>query len=272
MYGLNKIICGEALGVISQLPSNSIDLIFTSPPYANQRKNCYPGTEHEKYVTWFTPIATQLRRVLKPTGTFMLNIKENVIKGERSVYVLNLILALRQQGWLWTEEFIWYKKNSCPGKWPNRFRDSWERLIQFNKQRKFSMYQKAVMVPIGNWTTTRFKRFNPADSIRRYSQTGSSFVCKRDTWRNKSMVYPDNVLYLATESHHQHHPAVFPEALPTWFIHLFTQEKEIVLDPFIGSGTTALAAKKLNRQFIGIDISTDYCKVARRRLTRFQSF
>ena len=86
---------------------------------------------------WFLPIADELQRVLKPTGTFVLNIKERVVKGERHTYVLELILAMRQRGWLWTEEFIWHKKNCYPGKWPNRFRDAWERLLQFNLQRKF---------------------------------------------------------------------------------------------------------------------------------------
>jgi site-specific DNA-methyltransferase (adenine-specific) len=72
-------------------------------------------------------------RVLKPTGTFILNIKEKVVNGERSTYAIELILAMKKQGWLWTEELIWHKKNCYPGKWPNRFRDAWERLLQFNK-------------------------------------------------------------------------------------------------------------------------------------------
>jgi site-specific DNA-methyltransferase (adenine-specific) len=271
MQGLDKIFCGDALAVLAKLPDESIDLIFTSPPYANQRKQCYSGAAPDEYVAWFIPIAAQLQRVLKPTGTFMLNIKENVVKCERSVYVLHLILALREQGWLWTEEWIWHKKNSVPGKWPNRFRDSWERLLQFNKQKQFSMYQETVMTPVGDWTKTRFKRLNPLDSVRRHSENGSPFVCQRDIWKSKSFVYPGNVLYLATESHNRHHPAAFPETLPTWFIRLFTQVQETVLDPFVGSGTTAVAAQKLNRHFIGIDIFAEYCDIARRRLADAQS-
>ena len=116
---------------------NQVDVVVTSPPYADQRKKTYGGVSPDKYVAWFLPISAQLLRVLKPSGTFVLNIKERVTKGERHTYVLELILALRQQGWLWTEEFIWHKKNCYPGKWPNRFRDSWERLLQFNKTKKF---------------------------------------------------------------------------------------------------------------------------------------
>ena len=85
-------------------------------------------------------------------------------------------------------------------------------------------------------------------------------------WLNRDTVYPDNVLHLGTESHNQNHCAAFPQALPDWFIRLFTKEKDIVLDPFIGSGTTAVAAKQLDRRFIGIDISEEYCRIARGRL------
>lgn len=99
---------------------------------------------------WFLPISQELYRVLKPSGTFILNIKEKVVNGERHTYVIELILAMRKQGWLWTKEFIWHKKNSYPGKWPNRFRDAWERLLQFNKTRKFKMFQEAVMIPMGD--------------------------------------------------------------------------------------------------------------------------
>ncbi|HQQ13643.1 MAG TPA: DNA methyltransferase, partial [Bacteroidales bacterium] len=92
----------------------------------------------KKYVEWFLPITSELLRVLKPSGTFVLNIKEKVVNGERSTYVMELIIEMRKQGWFWTEEFIWHKKNSYPGKWPNRFRDAWERLLQFNKSKHFS--------------------------------------------------------------------------------------------------------------------------------------
>ena len=186
--------------------------------------------------------------------------------GERSPYVLELILALRQQGWLWTEEFIWHKKNSVPGKWPNRFRDGWERLLQFNKEKKFDMFQESVMVPISPATVGRLGRLRKADMALTPSKTGNPFMRNLGNWLNKDKVYPDNVLCLGTESHNQHHCAAFPQTLPTWFIQLFTKQRAIVLDPFIGSGTTAVAAYQLGRQFIGIDILDEYCQVARHRL------
>ena len=133
------IYLGDSKEQLKYLPDNSVDLIVTSPPYADQCNSTYGGIHPDKYVDWFLPILEQLLRVLKPTGTFILNIKEKVLEGERSTYVMELIIAMRKQGWFWTEEFIWHKKNSYPGKWPNRFRDSWERLLQFNKEIKLNL-------------------------------------------------------------------------------------------------------------------------------------
>ena len=130
-----RLFLGDAAKELKKVKDESVDLIVTSPPYADQRKQTYGGISPDKYVEWFMPIAAELQRVLKPTGTFVLNIKERVVAGERHTYVLELIIAMRQQGWLWTEEMIWHKKNCYPGKWPNRFRDSWERLLQFNNRR-----------------------------------------------------------------------------------------------------------------------------------------
>lgn len=105
------LFLGDSKTILKELADNSVDLIVTSPPYADQRKGTYGGIHPDKYVEWFLPITRELLRVLKPTGTFILNIKEKVVDGERSTYVLELILEMRKQGWLWTEEFIWHKKN-----------------------------------------------------------------------------------------------------------------------------------------------------------------
>lgn len=236
MNHLTELHLGDAGEVLKLLPDNSIDLIVTSPPYADQRKGTYGGLYPDKYVEWFLPISGQLLRVLKPTGTFILNIKEKVVEGERSTYVMELIIAMRKQGWLWTEEFIWHKKNCYPGKWPNRFRDSWERLLQFNKDRKFNMYQEAVMVPMGNWAKTRLKNLSETDKIRDTSKVGSGFGKNISNWRTREMAYPTNVLHLATECNNKNHSAAFPSELPEWFIKLFTQENDTVLDPFFRLG------------------------------------
>lgn len=261
-----NIYLGDCAKILKKIPDNSVDLIITSPPYADQRKKTYGGIHPDQYVKWFLPISKELLRVLKPTGTFILNIKEKVVDGERSTYVMELILAMHKQGWLWTEEFIWHKKNSYPGKWPNRFRDSWERLLQFNKDKKFNMYQEEVMVPMGEWAKSRLKNLSETDKVRDDSKVGSGFGKNISNWLNREKAYPTNVLHLATECNNKNHSAAFPEELPEWFIKLFTREEDMVLDPFMGSGTTLYVANKMQRNSIGIEIMPEYCAMVSENL------
>jgi len=257
---------GDCKSVLAALPRESVDLIITSPPYAERRKYTYGGVSADKYVEWFLERSEQFKRVLKPAGTFILNIKEHAENGERSAYVLELILSLRKQGWLWTEEFIWHKKNAYPGWWPNRLRDAWERLLQFNKQKNFRMYQDAVKVPIGGWANNRLNALSVNDTKRNSPATGSNMSRNVSRWVGKETVLPDNVLHMAGECGNKRHSAVFPETLPQWFIKLFTQEGDRVLDPFMGSGTTGVAALKMNRAFVGVDIMPENLELARKRI------
>lgn len=262
----SKIFLGDAKVTLSELKDNSVNLIFTSPPYADSRKTTYGGIHPNKYVEWFLPFSEELFRVLKPTGTFILNIKEKVVDGERHTYVLELIKSMREQGWLWTEEFIWHKKNSYPGKWPNRFRDSWERLIQFNKSKHFNMYQESVMVPVGNWAKNRLKNLSDTDKQRDNAKNGSGFGKNVSNWLERELVYPTNVVHLATECNNKGHSAAFPDELPEWFIKLFTIEGDVVLDPFMGSGTTIIVANRIGRIGIGIEIVDEYYNIASKQL------
>lgn len=204
-----------------------MDLIFTSPPYADQRKTTYGGIHPDKYVEWFLPISELLLNVLRPTGTFVLNIKEKVI---------------------------------------NRFRDSWERLLQFNKERKFHMYQEAVMVSVGDWAKSRLKNLNDTDLRRDNAKNGSGFGKNVSNWIGRDMVYPTNVLHLATECSNKSHSAAFPRELPEWFIKLFTKEGDTVLDPFMGSGTTIEVDQNMHRNAIGIEIVPEYFNLVKKQV------
>ena len=262
-----SLYLGDCRDVLGEMPDACADLIVTSPPYAQRRKKTYGGIPACEYVEWFLPRSAQMLRVLKSTGTFILNIKEHAENGERSVYVLELILALRRQGWLWTEEFIWHKKNAYPGRWPNRFRDAWERLLQFNKTRDFQMYQDEVKVPIGGWAESRLRKLGGNDLLRSDPATGSGMGRNVSNWAGKDSVYPANVLHLAAECGNKKHSAVFPESLPEWFIRLFTKTGDVVIDPFMGSGTTIVAARKLERRAFGIDIHADNISLAEQRIS-----
>ena len=265
------IYLGDCREVLTRIPDNSVDLIFTSPPYADRRKNTYGGIHPNKYVEWFLPITKELFRILSPSGTFVLNIKEKAINGERHTYVIELILEMKKQGWFWTEEFVWHKKNSYPGKWPNRFRDAWERLLQFNKSKKFNMYQEKVMVPVGKWAENRLKNLSEVDKKRDTSKVGSGFGKNISNWLNRDLVYPDNVLHLATECNNKNHSAAFPDALPEWFIRLFTNEGDIVLDPFMGSGTTVIVARRMSRNSIGIDIVPEFVDMVKSKMELYKN-
>ena len=265
---LDTVAEGDCKEVLRELPNGCIDLIVTSPPYADNRKATYGGIPVKRYVEWFLPISEQLKRVLKPDGSFILNIKERVVNGERGTYVYELVMAMRNQGWLWIEEYMWHKRNTYPGKWPNRFRDLWEHCYHFTKSKRFRMYQDAVRIPVGDWAEKRLAKLSKTDKIRDESRTKSGFGKNISNWVGRDLVYPGNVLHLATESSNKNHSAAFPVDLPDWFIRLFTRQGDVVLDPFVGSGTTAIAAAWRARHFIGIELNGDYCKVARERIAR----
>lgn len=282
----NKFIVGlseEVLGNKELFPDNSVHLVVTSPPYSEQRKKSYGGIKANLYVEWFLKISEQLYRILRDDGSLVINIKEHVENGERSTYVIQLILALREQGWLWTEEYCWYKKTSFPGKWPNRFRDSFERCLHFTKSKKFFMDQDAVKVPIGDWTKKRFKSLTDNDYIRHASINNPHMARNVSHWLDKQFVFPHNVLVFENEhylypsnilefspvTHDNNHSACFPLELPFWFIKLFTKPGDIVLDPFSGVGTTALAAVQLGRKFVGIEKERKYVDLAESRLDEY---
>ena len=213
----------------------------------------------DAYVEWFLPRAAEMYRVLTADGSFVLNIKERTHNGERHTYVMELVFELRKQGWRWTEEYIWVKTNTMPGKWPDRFKDGWERLHHFTKQRKFKMNQDAVREPMKESTLKRIEQGLENGVFlqgRRISSTNSGADIDRRRLVGKDTTLPSNVLTgpKVAEARVRGHSAAFPEWLPEFFIKAFTNEHDLVLDPFVGSGTTCRAAERLNRNAIGIDL------------------
>src|SRR5260221_11281045 len=130
------------------------------------------------------------------------------------------------------------------------------------------MHQEAVMVPMGDWRKSRLKNLSDTDKRRDESRVASGFGKKVENWIGRNYAYPTNVLHLATECGNKSHSAAFPEDLPAWFIKLFTKKDDLVLDPFLGSGTTIVSAARLLRKFVGIEIKDNYCKLARAYLAQ----
>lgn len=128
------------------------------------------------------------------------------------------------------------------------------------------MFQEAVMVPTGDWAKSRLKNLSETDMRRDNSKVLSGFGKNISNWLGREMAYPSNVLHLATECGNKNHSAVFPQALPEWFIKLFTREGDVVLDPFMGSGTTNLCALRMQRHSIGIEILPEYVRRVQERI------
>jgi hypothetical protein len=180
-------------------------------------------------------------------------------------------MALSERGWRCVDDYLWAKPNAMPGYWPNRLRDEWEYCFHMTKQKRFVMEQDAVRQPIGDWATTRLAKMNGrTDNGRHNSDTQSGFGRDLRRWQGKETVLPSNVLRFGLVGKDMGHPAVFPVALPEFFIKLFTRPGDRVLDPFAGSGTTGLAAERLDRHVVLIDTKAEYIETIQARLNKTQ--
>ncbi len=263
---INRIILGDSREVLKQYPDNFFQLIITSPPYADARKNHYHSIKTDEYPDFFNTFHDEFWRVLDDKGSFVLNIKDKVVDGVRDRYVWKTILSLEEKGWKCIDDYLWIKPNAMPGYWPNRLRDEWEYCFHMTKNLKFNMYQDAIKKPIGDWAEIRLKKLTGKSAIRHNSENNSGFGRDLRKWEGKDSVLPGNTITVPLVGKNMGHPAVFPVGLPEFFINLFTLEGDNVLDPFGGSGSTALAALRLRRNYVLIDLEEEYVEVAKKRV------
>ena len=260
----NTVYAMPSPEMLKVMDADSVDLIVTSPPYAERRKKAYGGIPADKYVEWFLPISAELMRVLKPTGSFVLNIKESVSDGERQAYVYELVVALRKQGWFWVDEFIWHKTNPFPTGNRNRLKDGFERCYHFAKANKFKFFPDVVRTKSASkWADDNERRKNKG---AHHTSNGSGMNMGRRI--TGDLVRPSNVVTMPSSSINIEHPAVFPVELPEFFVKLMTENGDVVLDPFMGSGSTAIAARGLGRRYVGLELSEEYLELSAKRLAR----
>ena len=280
---MNKIYNEDCLDTMKRMDDNSINLVMTSPPYADARKNTYGGISTDKYLEWFYPIAKEIYRILAIDGSFILNIGDNTVNGETHLYTFEIPIILKREiGFKFIDPFIWHKKTAPPGKYKNRFKDSWEFCYHFSKQIDIKFNPRSVAKPTKQVSIERALRHKNHHLLK--SASGSGFTnpnknLQRRIRKNKSgfgttdqrlseleMALPGNVLHLAGETVNVGSSAAFPITVPLFFISAFTNKGDIVYDPFCGSGTTGLAAHKLNRRFILSEISNEEYNNAKKRL------
>jgi len=243
-----------------------VDLIVTSPPYADARRKHYDGIHPNNYEEWFLSFHDPFYNALKADGSLIINIKDKVVNGVRHRFVWRTIEALCERGWYAIDDYLWHKTNPMPGYWPTRLRDGWEYCFHLAKSRRPFFDSDAVRKPIGDWVESRLRRLGENDLSRHNSVNASGFGRDISRWVGKQTVLPSNVISLALVGKNQGHPAVFPVDLPLFFIKLLCPEGGLVVDPFAGSGTTGIAALSLGRRSVLIDNNPTYCQEAIRRL------
>lgn len=262
---MGKIICGDIFDKIKEVPDNSIDLIITSPPYAEKRKNAYGGIPANDYANWLIMVSKQLMLKLKPTGSLVLNVKEGAKNGVRELYLLEYQLEMARN-YNWVDTFIWHRTNPFPTGCNKRLKDGFEYCFQFTKTKNHKFFPNNCLVDsTSKWLEGEKKRKNKGIHS---TKNGSNFVMSKRVCADK--VRPSNVISFPSSSLNIAHCATFPIDLPLFFINLMTEPDDLVLDPFMGSGTTALACIQTNRQYIGIDKSEEYCKIAQERISNLE--
>ena len=265
----NKIICIDALSGLKKLAPESINLICTSPPYSDIRKS-YPGPSPFNYVEWFTPIGEEMFRSLSSDGSFILNINDKCVNGERIPYAFELVIKLREIGFKLIDTIIWTKKNGISGSTRSkRAFDAFEYIFHFGK---------TINVV---WNPDELRRPYSASSIKRSQKPIKVNASNREargdkpatykTWNlHPRGAYPINVISFKKDSGADH-PAAYDISLPAYFIKGYSDKDAVVLDPFSGGGTTCAAVKKINeetgacRSYIGFEICEQYVKLSQEK-------
>ena len=280
---IGKFIEGDCVEVMRRIPAASVDLVITSPPYADQRDYgiALASVAPDDYVDWFLPKAAQIYRVLKPTGSFVLNINDKVVNGFQHLYVFELVLRLCNDiGFHLVRDYIWYNPATPPNVYSRggygRTKKSHEYCFWFSKGSDWTFELDPIRKPYSKGMQKYLQGKGKGDRHQNTRPSTHNFNCGK-VWVDKGGSDPGSVIELGNTSSNDRfikmckekgiaHPARFPEKLADFFILSGSNEGDIILDPFAGSGTAAASALKNNRRWIGIDISADYCSLATERI------
>ena len=257
-----KLYNGDCLEVMKEIENNSVDVIITSPPYAEQRKHQYGGILENDYPKFTVQWMEEIKRILKNEGSVFINIRPHIKNGQISDYVLKTRLALREQGWIECEELIWIKPDSPPLGSINRPRRAWESILWFSKTGKPFVDTKSngiISNRIG-FENTKFEH------------GGNSHIHAGQNDAKVGIARSKDYIEIGTGKIEKkiNHPAMFPIQLPEYLIKLSSNESQVILDPFMDSGTTGVACINTNRNFIGIELDEEYFNIAKERIEKAQ--
>jgi len=264
MLQLNKIYQGDSLTLLKTLPDNSIDLVITSPPYADLKTYIdFDGINPDKYVDWFIPYCQEIERVIKPTGSFILNINDKVENGFRHPYVFDLISRLHKEtGLKMFERLFWNKMKGLPNR--SRFGDRVEYMFWFAKSKDFYFNIDDMRTEYSQKSINRMK----TPLKKRFARTDEEVTEYKNWAPNPKGALPTTLISISSESKRiaDNHVAVYPVELVKYFIGGATKEGDVVLDPFMGTGTTGVGAKILGRNYIGFEMQSNYISLAESRI------
>ena len=292
--------CGDSRRLLRRIPSESVDLVLTSPPYALLKSKEYGNAPEHKYVRWFRTFARHLHRILKPTGSLLLNIGGTWKPGlpVRSLYQYQLLMDLcapspvrkKPPVFYLAQEFYWFNPAKLPGpvQWVNveriRVKDAIEPIWWLSKTPNPKAANRAVLKPYSK----HMERLIRTQTYNKGPRP-SGWVASEKWGRDNGGAIPPNFLTedglsvlfnvlvepntssndsmrrVLREGGVNAHPAIFPMSLPEFFILLTTDEGDIVVDPFCGSNTTGFVAEKLGRQWLSIDTQREYLNASKAR-------
>jgi DNA modification methylase len=273
-----QAIVGDAADVLATLPDESVDLVMTSPPFALLREKEYGNHDQEKYIDWLCGFAREIRRALKPGGSFVLDLGGAYRRGVpvRSLYNFRVLIKLVDEGGFHlAEEFFWHNPSKLPSpiEWVNkrklRAKDSVNTVWWLSKTEWPKANISNVLAPYSERMKTLLK---DAEAFYTAKERPSGHNIGMGFGKDNGGAIPPNLLQfsnsesngtylrLCKETGVRPHPARFPRALPEFFIKFLTDRSDLVVDIFGGSSTTGEAAELEGRRWITVDLDVEYVK------------
>jgi hypothetical protein len=296
LLGRHRLVCGDCRDpstVDALVAGTTINLAFTSPPYAKQRDydadSGFTPIPPESYVEWFAAVAANVQRVLASDGSWFVNIKPAAAGLDTDLYVFDLVLAhARRWGWHFATEFCW-ERGGVPKAVTQRFKNQFEPVYQFVlgrwKMRPEAVRHASDNVPTAygpgagdtSWKTrqgTDTETFGPTRKRKHGSSETSSKMQRTNNqpaeYIGPGLAFPGNRIPSFSHTHEAlGHAAAFPVGLPEFFCKAYTDEGDAVLDPFMGSGSTFIACERTARRGFGVELSPSYCDII---ITRWQTY